>query len=1710
MSNKRNSRNTNKTLTALKRKRYQVGGPADGRKKNKETKNPWDDSHLPAGGSGGTDDNDAGGSGTEETNPDGVDNGSGTQNSQGTVRSGSIEVGTSGINMSTYPYPADPNNITRPEQAAITQWNAANAAKSSGPPLGVKVTGPEVTLDKMEAETILDADGNVPTGTVTGKDDVQKLAALTAEQKATAGTPVTATTGAADQADTSQATTAVAPSRLNQYASTMLEGLKVEGADKQALENYIKKGAESGFNSNNPFPKGLEKYRGRVLSKLTQVGQFDNYDAPIKGDFDDQAETYDATTVAGQMDKTDAAQITESITAAKAGGTEGQASSTDVKEVTRTEEELAKFKGEAAKRVATEEGKEYATGATDTDGPETIDSTISEPDVTSASEVVIDDAKIKELTALAAERKVDAKVVIQEYKDSIAKRKAQTGTAAEGTAAQLDGAPKAVGAEADFLKAADVAAANKEQIADAGEAGFAGRDGNIAADQGDMSSATVGGVSAENQADRKAYTDSVAAQSTPEQTAKLDEFTLELSRLAQTGVAVEQKYVDAMGVPPEEEAAQAEYFAADFTPEGGNTEIDAVPAYKVAATRVAQVGEAASRIATELGDAESIDLEGREAITGTAPQGDASQIGGIPTMAAATMQAVTGQDRSVAAADMLKVVANIPEDITAAITQNSAEVEAKIDTAPVEVVAAIAALPVEALVSTQMEGLLGGMEEGKTPLWARPAVDAVNQMMASRGLTASSVGRDALFNAIIQSALPMAQSNAQALQQRAQQNLGNQQQANMQKAQSTMQLRMQNLANRQTAASQTAQMAQEINIQQGSFDQQAVITSAQQKQETNMANAQMAQQRAQQTSAQTQQAAISQLSTNAQMDLANLQAESNRSGKQMDADQQARLQSYNAQINKTMRQAELNQDMEKANLAPALQVEMQRVSEMNAASKDRMTAEQTERLTNLSTLIDFRKTDAQFAQQMDLANMSNEQQMELANLSERAATDTANFTAENQFKLTELNNIVARSARQGELDQQMEVANLDSSLKIELSQLSEMNTTERANMSAEQQMRFKNLETLVNFKTTNAQLAQQMDLASMGNAQQMEMAILSDKSATDSANFSEANRFKLTQLQTAAQHMAQNTEFRQQTELANMSSEERLQLANLTAQNQASSENLSAKQQVELANLNAKLTTGVKNAEMRQQSISQTFTTDQQTELANLESMNRADSESLTNEQQSKLTTYNAKVQRNVRQTELNSRMEEVNLDARLKIELSELSEKNTTERANMSAEQQTRLANLNVLVDFKKTDAGFSQQMELANLGNEQQMEMAELADKSATDTANFTEANRTRMQTLNTAVQVLSQNQQLLQNADMAKLSMQEKIELANLTSKRQADLATMSAENVQQLQVYEKKMQAGQVNAQLAQQFGLAELSNKQSAAMFNAQINANLDMSEFSGEQQMALANSQFMQSMTATQFSAEQQSAIQNATMATQTDLSNADARTRVSVENAKNFLTIDMANLSNRQQGVVMDQQIKQQALLSDQSAQNAAKQFGATSQNQLDSFLISQSNNMKQFNTSARNAMASFNTTETNRKSAIDAGNTLQADQFTKQLAADINKFNVSIDQQRETWNVANAQAVEQSNITWRRQANSVDTAAANAANQQNVQNAYNISALDQTQYWQQLRDEAAYVRQAYENNEQRKAQLLATAIGNEASAEKNKTAVSILTDIADKYFGG
>jgi hypothetical protein len=150
----------------------------------------------------------------------------------------------------------------------------------------------------------------------------------------------------------------------------------------------------------------------------------------------------------------------------------------------------------------------------------------------------------------------------------------------------------------------------------------------------------------------------------------------------------------------------------------------------------------------------------------------------------------------------------------------------------------IAGLPDEALVSTQMNALLEGMESGEIPAFARPAVAAVNEMLAQRGLDASTVGRDALFNAIIQSAMPLAQSNAQSIKesvfsqrnieaQAEQMNAQMAQQRAMTNSERVFNLNMAQFSADQQRALSNSKFLQTTSLTEVANDQQAAIQEAQ-------------------------------------------------------------------------------------------------------------------------------------------------------------------------------------------------------------------------------------------------------------------------------------------------------------------------------------------------------------------------------------------------------------------------------------------------------------------------------------------------------------------------------------------------------------------------------------------------------------------------------------------------------------------------------------------------------------------------------------------------------------------------------------------------------------------------------------------------------------------------------------------------------------------
>ena len=198
---------------------------------------------------------------------------------------------------------------------------------------------------------------------------------------------------------------------------------------------------------------------------------------------------------------------------------------------------------------------------------------------------------------------------------------------------------------------------------------------------------------------------------------------------------------------------------------------------------------------------------------------------------------------------------------------------------------------------------------------------------------------------------------------------------------------------------------------------------------------------------------------------------------------------------------------------------------------------------------------------------------------------------------------------------------------------------------------------------------------------------------------------------------------------------------------------------------------------------------------------------------------------------------------------------------------------------------------------------------------------------------------------------------------------------------------------------------------------------------------------------------------------------NLNNRQQAAVTNAAAYLQMDMSNLSNNQQANLQNLAARQATLFTDQSAQNAAAQFNATSQNQVEEFFTNLSTQVKTNNAQRTDAMNTFENAEKNKISAINANNETEVSRANAEREAAINQFNSSLKDNREKFNVENQRVIDQSNTQWRRQINTANTAAINAANQTNAQNLLNMSNFALSSMWQQWRDEATWTNEAAQN---------------------------------------
>jgi len=330
----------------------------------------------------------------------------------------------------------------------------------------------------------------------------------------------------------------------------------------------------------------------------------------------------------------------------------------------------------------------------------------------------------------------------------------------------------------------------------------------------------------------------------------------------------------------------------------------------------------------------------------------------------------------------------------------------------------------------------------------------------------------------------------------------------------------------------------------------------------------------------------------------------------------------------------------------------------------------------------------------------------------------------------------------------------------------------------------------------------------------------------------------------------------------------------------------------------------------------------------------------------------------------------------------------------------------------------------------------------------------------------------------------------------------IAQSNAQAIQQSVSQQKSIEAqtAEANAQRMQQ-----------TALSNAQNVFQMDMAQFTADQQTELTNSKFLQTVGLTEANNDQQATIQNAVLMSQANITEANFNQQAQIQNAKNFLAIDMANLNNQQQANILQAQQTQQRLLSNQASENASRQFNATSENQTQQFMASLNAQIEQYNTSQLNASRQFNTNSQNAAAARDANRVADVNKANAAILNQVSQFNAQLDFNREQWNSQNEQAVIQSNVTWRRQANTANTAAQNAVNQQNAQNAFSLTSAAQSFLWQELRDQADYDFRFADNEANRKAQLLIAAIGNEGENAKNwSTNLQSVTNIIDKMFSG
>jgi len=268
-----------------------------------------------------------------------------------------------------------------------------------------------------------------------------------------------------------------------------------------------------------------------------------------------------------------------------------------------------------------------------------------------------------------------------------------------------------------------------------------------------------------------------------------------------------------------------------------------------------------------------------------------------------------------------------------------------------------------ATVQGQLEGLMQDFEGGATPAWAAGAMRSATAQMIARGLGSSSMAAQAIVQAAMESALPIAQQDAQVFAQFEAQNLSNRQQTALFAAEQRANFLQLDFNQEFQARVANAAKISDIANMNFTADQQIALENARLTQTTNLANMSA-----------TNAKVMADAAAMSQMDLANLSNE-----------QQAAVQNA---------QNFLQMDM--ANLSNLQQTSMFKAQAVQQALLTDVAAENAAKQFNATSKNQANQFMASLKSQVDQFNTTQTNAMSQFNAGEKNALSKFNSEMQNQ------------------------------------------------------------------------------------------------------------------------------------------------------------------------------------------------------------------------------------------------------------------------------------------------------------------------------------------------------------------------------------------------------------------------------------------------------------------------------------------------------------------------------------------------------------------------------------------------------------------------------------------------------------------------------------------------------------------------------------------